>query len=1050
MATEEILINIQVSDVMDQLKKTTDEINRLKKSNEQLTKRIKNGEDAQGKYAQRLQENKIDLKELSSTAREYEKQIINEIKANKANEGSLVQMRAQLSNLTKAYDNLSQTERTGAKGKEFLSKIQLTTENLRLAEEESGRFQRSVGNYPQMMQQAVVGNNRFLSSIFMLNSGIGGIRGGLMQAGKAAVAFGAQMLKLLLNPVVLVTAAVVGLGAAAVNLIKNSMEFSKTMSQVKAVTGATASEMNLLKENAKQVGATTLKTATEVAQLQFELSKLGFTVPEILNATAAITDLSIATGAEMGRSAEVLGNVIRSMGLTADESVHVADVMAKSFSSSALDMEKFAESFKYVGPVAKSTNTSLEETSAMLAVLANNGISGSNAGTALRMIMLKLGEESGTLTEKITKLSEKGLSLADANDEVGQRALTALLVLADQSKQLPIFQKSFENANGAVKEMSRIMSDNLEGDLTLLGSTWDGFKLSLEDGDGILTQLARGSVQLVIDAIISLNEGLKKIKEGFDRAMSESQAFRVAIELWKQSFVQSFATLKFAIKSLVNYFISSFKIIDSAIRLDFDGVKKEYKNFLKEQKKILDERVDKAVEGAKKIKYAYSEEAGAAYKALKEKAQAESDFRAKMKQSEKDAEEREKKEKESAKEREKRLKEEQKTRENSLKIEQQLQDAVLRNQKESIDKQIEQERIATQRKIDELNKETQLTVEGKKNRDKLIEQLQLESDNKIAEIKEKATEENLKKAYDAEMKLLNNQLAAVEKNSQKELDLKLQIAEKNRQQEVAQEDLTEAEIFAINEKYRVQNEEAQKAFDERVAQEQLDLLRTNLENKLAVAREGSNAELALQLEKLEMQRVAEVEAAEKTGADVALINAKYEKLKESTSKRTQQQQLDTISSTLGEASNLFDKESKAYKITATAEAIMNTYKAATAALASGSKISPIFGIASATIAVATGLKSVAEINKVKLAGGGVVPGFGSGDTVPAMLTPGEIVLNKAQQTNLVKSLSVAPISGGIDYEALAATMSLARPRVSVEEISDVNDRVDVLESLGHY
>ena len=180
MATrEEIIIDIQITEVADKLAKTNEEIVRLKESNEELTKRIKNGEDVQGKYSKRLQENKIDLKDLSGTAREYEKQILNEIKANKANEGSLVQLRAQLSNMTKAYDSLGQAERQGAKGKELLSKIQLTTENLRLAEEESGRFQRSVGNYPQVFDLAG-------TSIGRLQNMISGFSKGASSAGQVA------------------------------------------------------------------------------------------------------------------------------------------------------------------------------------------------------------------------------------------------------------------------------------------------------------------------------------------------------------------------------------------------------------------------------------------------------------------------------------------------------------------------------------------------------------------------------------------------------------------------------------------------------------------------------------------------------------------------------------------------------------------------------------------------------------------------------------------------------------------------------------------------
>ena len=106
--------------------------------------------------------------------------------------------------------------------------------------------------------------------------------------------------------------------------------------------------------------------------------------------------------------------------------------MASSFANSALDMSSFRESMKFVAPVAKSAGLSIEETTAMLGALANNGVKGSQAGTALRRIISDLGGTGANVSKEIDKLAKKGLNLADAKDEVGRTAQTALLILSGQ------------------------------------------------------------------------------------------------------------------------------------------------------------------------------------------------------------------------------------------------------------------------------------------------------------------------------------------------------------------------------------------------------------------------------------------------------------------------------------------------------------------------------------------------------------------------------------------------------------------------------------------
>jgi hypothetical protein len=290
------------------------------------------------------------------------------------------------------------------------------------------------------------------------------------------------------------TAPLVALGAVSFNVFKG---FEAEMSKVKAVSGATAEEFKALSDNAKDLGASTMFTAREVAQLQTEFAKLGFTATEITKVTESTLALAQASGSDLARAAEVAGSTLRAFGLDASETGRVADVMAKSFSTSALDMEHFANSMAFVAPVAKSAGMSIEETSAMLAVLANAGIKGSKAGTALRRIISEIGATGKPVSEALKDLASKGLNLADAKDEVGRSAQSALLILSEGVEQIKPLTKEFENSAGAANAMATEMGDNALGASKRLESAMEGLGISIGE--------------VVAEAVVPMMEGIAKL-----------------------------------------------------------------------------------------------------------------------------------------------------------------------------------------------------------------------------------------------------------------------------------------------------------------------------------------------------------------------------------------------------------------------------------------------------------------------------------------------------------------------------------------------------------
>ena len=185
------------------------------------------------------------------------------------------------------------------------------------------------------------------------------------------------------------------------SVIKSWKAFEFQMAKVKAITGANETQFKMLSKSAQKLGRTTFFTAQQVAELQTNYGKLGFTTGEILKAQEATLALATATDTDLARAAIVAGASVRGFGLDASETSRVADVMAKAFTSSALDIEKFQTSMTKVAPIAAGANISLEATTAVMGTLTDAGIEASIAGTSLRNIFLQMQDPTSKLAKHL-------------------------------------------------------------------------------------------------------------------------------------------------------------------------------------------------------------------------------------------------------------------------------------------------------------------------------------------------------------------------------------------------------------------------------------------------------------------------------------------------------------------------------------------------------------------------------------------------------------------------------------------------------------------------
>ena len=181
------------------------------------------------------------------------------------------------------------------------------------------------------------------------------------------------------------------------------VEFEYANSRLSAILGTTSDQIKELTLDAKRLGAVTKYTASEATELQIELAKLGFTRKEILDATESVLRFAQATGAELGEAASLSGAALRMFNADTRETERYVSAMAVATSKSALSFSYLATALPIVGPVAKAFNFSIEDTLALLGKLADAGFDASMSATATRNIFLNLADESGKLSKALGK-----------------------------------------------------------------------------------------------------------------------------------------------------------------------------------------------------------------------------------------------------------------------------------------------------------------------------------------------------------------------------------------------------------------------------------------------------------------------------------------------------------------------------------------------------------------------------------------------------------------------------------------------------------------------
>lgn len=291
--------------------------------------------------------------------------------------------------------------------------------------------------------------------------------------------------------------------------IKLGMEFDKTMARVGAVSNASAEDLGRLRDKARELGASTVFSASQAAEGMTYLAMAGFKTDDMLKAMPGMLNLASAGQVDLANASDIAASMLNGFGLEASQINRVADTMVNTFANSSTDLQGLGETMKYVAPVAASMGVDLETVAAMAGKLGDNAIRGSQAGTAMRAVFTRLVAPA---TEGQKALYDLGVSVKDAQGKVrampdvlkdigsalqklpqaaqaaikkdifGQEAMSAAGILMNNAVDgtLQHFIDKVKES-GSAERVAIQQTNNLDGELASLNSAYEETQLILSE-----------------------------------------------------------------------------------------------------------------------------------------------------------------------------------------------------------------------------------------------------------------------------------------------------------------------------------------------------------------------------------------------------------------------------------------------------------------------------------------------------------------------------------------------------------------------------------------
>lgn len=327
-----------------------------------------------------------------------------------------------------------------------------------------------------------------------------------------------------------------GIKELASSVVEVGSTFESSMSNVAALSGATGSELAKLESTAREMGSTTVFSASECADALGYMALAGWDVDQSIDGLPGVLNLAAASGMDLAEASDMVTDYLTAFGLEASDASGFADQLAYAQSNSNTTAEQLGEAYKNCAANLNAAGQDVETTTSLLSMMANQGLKGSEAGTALAAVMrditsnmedgaIKIGETSVAVTDSEGNFRDLTDILTDveaATEGMGDAETAAALgatFTADSTKGLNLilnagvseaaaFEEQLRNCSGTASEMATVMNDNLEGDLKTLNSAMEELQLKMYDGvEPGLRAVATAATETLVPALTAMVEG---------------------------------------------------------------------------------------------------------------------------------------------------------------------------------------------------------------------------------------------------------------------------------------------------------------------------------------------------------------------------------------------------------------------------------------------------------------------------------------------------------------------------------------------------------------
>lgn len=470
-----------------------------------------------------------DLHKLQGNIASYQKQ-----------QAAIEATRAKLENLQKQHDllqkEIGETNGSTAGLERESVKLEQRIKDTEAALERQGQKLDTTG---AKLREAGVDTSNLAQKDVELTAKIKELQAEQEKAADSAERFGDQTAKALdaIASSEVTSAIVDGLGKikdAFVECVDIAGDFEEAMSTVEALSGASAQEMAALAEEAKDLGATTKFTAKEAGDAMGYMAMAGWDANDMLQGMDGVLQLAAASGEDLAMVSDIVTDSLSAFGLTAADTAHFSDVLAAAATNSNTNVAIMGETFKMSASVAGALGYSIEDVAVAMGLMANSGVKGSIAGTALRNTFNGLLEgvtltgaafgeyeysaikADGTMKDFGATIDElrgyfeqmtEAERVANAQAIAGQRGYNGLLAILNATDaDYASLTNSINNCTGAAQRMANVKLDNMNGQLTLMKSAWDALKTTI--GEQFIPEM-RGLYEIGTDVFSGVNEFIK-------------------------------------------------------------------------------------------------------------------------------------------------------------------------------------------------------------------------------------------------------------------------------------------------------------------------------------------------------------------------------------------------------------------------------------------------------------------------------------------------------------------------------------------------------------